>query len=262
MPVLPRLDELLVLQGYYANQDEAARACLAGSVRAAGRLLAHPGERLAEGTPLEVALPAKYVSRGGEKLAGALRHFALDPSGLRCIDVGASTGGFTDCLLKAHASMVAAVDVGYGQFAYSLRKDNRVRLFERTNISKASPAELGAPFALIVADVSFSPLARLLPVFEGLAEEGSELIALCKPQFELPKALVGSGVVREKPAHTQALEAVLGGLEKTAWGARGLTHSPLRGAKGNIEFFLWATFGASTATINVEEVVEEAHRSL
>jgi 23S rRNA (cytidine1920-2'-O)/16S rRNA (cytidine1409-2'-O)-methyltransferase len=155
-----------------------------------------------------------------------------------------------------------AVDVGYGQFDFRLRNDPRVQLYERTNITRANPAALGAPFELIAVDVSFSPLARLLPLLEIYGESGSDLIALCKPQFELPKACVKTGVVRERNAHVQALESVVAAAEHSAWGLKALTYSRLRGAKGNIEFFFWATLGANPATIDtmaISAVVDKAH---
>jgi 23S rRNA (cytidine1920-2'-O)/16S rRNA (cytidine1409-2'-O)-methyltransferase len=260
MPLKPRLDELLVARGFFASADAAARACLAGRVRSGDTLLTLPGQRLLGDMELSVVDKPAFVSRGGEKLAGALADFDYHPQGLRCLDVGASTGGFSDCLLKAGAALVVAVDVGYGQFDYGLRNDERVILHERTNISTVSPASLKAPFDLIVVDVSFSPLARLLPLLGACAEAGSDLIALCKPQFELPRSLVGTGVVRERDAHIQALEKVIAACARTDWGVRGLACSRLRGAKGNIEFFFWATWGATPATIDAGAVVKAAHR--
>ena len=224
-------------------------------------VLTHPGQRLPASIKLSVCQRKPYVSRGGEKLAGALSDFNYRPEGLRCLDVGASTGGFCDCLLKANAAAVTAVDVGYGQFDFALRNDPRVTLYERTNIYKVEPNSISAPFNLIVADVSFSSLARLLPVLEACGETKSDLIALCKPQFELPKAFVKAGVVRESSKHIQALEQVIQAAQNTCWGLQALTYSHLRGPKGNIEFFFWATWGANPATIDADIVVHQAHRN-
>jgi 23S rRNA (cytidine1920-2'-O)/16S rRNA (cytidine1409-2'-O)-methyltransferase len=257
-----RLDELLVRHGFFADVGAAERACLAGVVRSGEVLLTQAGTRLAVDAQLSVAEPRRYVSRGGEKLAGALEDFGFMPRGLRCLDVGASSGGFSDCLLQAGARAVTAVDVGYGQFDFRLRGDARVSLFERTNISKVQPNDIGAPFELIVVDVSFSPLARLLPLLEACGSVGSSLIALCKPQFELPKSLVANGVVRDSGAHVQALRHVLRAAGQTNWGVHAIACSHLRGPKGNLEFFLWATLGANHAIIDIERIVREAHLQL
>ncbi|MDR3053207.1 MAG: TlyA family RNA methyltransferase, partial [Coriobacteriales bacterium] len=234
-----RLDELLVARGHFASQGQAARAIVAGTVKSASELLSKPGLLVDATLPLTVEQPKRFVSRGGEKLAGALADFGFSVAGLHCIDVGASTGGFTDCLLQQGAAWVKAVDVGYGQLAWQLREDARVTVFERTNIKEVEPALLGAPFDLAVADVSFIGLARLVPVLARLLGEGGSLIALVKPQFELPRGSVGQrGVVVKPAAHTAALEQVLAGLEGTALEPCGLTFSPIKGPKGNIEFFL------------------------
>jgi 23S rRNA (cytidine1920-2'-O)/16S rRNA (cytidine1409-2'-O)-methyltransferase len=165
-----RLDEALVARGFFEDRAQATRACLAGAVRSHGLALTKPGQHVDPSLELAVEAPRRYASRGGDKLAGALRDFSLCVDGLRCIDVGASSGGFTDCLLQQGAASVCAVDVGYGQFDWCLRTDERVTLFERTNIKDATPLALGAPFDLLVADVSFTPLTPLLPVFERLVE--------------------------------------------------------------------------------------------
>jgi 23S rRNA (cytidine1920-2'-O)/16S rRNA (cytidine1409-2'-O)-methyltransferase len=253
------LAELLVSRGFAANHEQAKRLCLAGEVHSGDRLLSHPGELLAANAKIFVASRKQYVSRGGDKLAGALAAFAYDPYGKYCLDVGASTGGFSDCLLQAGAAFVSAVDVGYGQFDYRLRNDRRVKVFERTNISKVEASAIGAPFELIVADVSFSPLGRLLPKLADCGESESCLIALCKPQFELPKEIVKSGVVREPKEHILALESFQEAAKSSGWGIVALTPSPIRGAKGNIEFFFSAILGGAPAKIDIVRTVEAAH---
>jgi 23S rRNA (cytidine1920-2'-O)/16S rRNA (cytidine1409-2'-O)-methyltransferase len=212
---------------------------------------------------LHLKIHKPYVSRGGEKLAGALADFAIDPVGLACLDVGASTGGFTDCLLQKGASSVVSVDVAYGQFAWQLRSDERVCLLERTNIRDVDAQSIGAPFDLIVVDVSFTSLSGLMPQLASLLAELSTLIALVKPQFELPASDVGEkGVVTDADAHVRALELVI----EAAWGSglavQGASFSPIKGPKGNIEFFLAAQQGGIPATIDTYDVVRRAHERL
>ncbi|MDR2493141.1 MAG: TlyA family RNA methyltransferase [Coriobacteriales bacterium] len=257
-----RLDELLVVRGLAASTDEARRAVYAGRVRSGTAVLRHPGAPTDTSAPLEIVAPRRYVSRGGLKLEAALAAFGLSPDGWRCIDVGASTGGFTDCLLAAGAEEVCAVDVGYGQFDWSLRNDARVRLFERTNIAKVSVTALGGPFDLAVVDVSFTGLARLAPVLEALVAPQGSLVALVKPQFELPRHLVKNGLINDRELHAQAVTAVMEKLARGHLVTRGLTYSPLRGARGNTEFLLWAQEGGIPATISIEDVVREAQANL
>jgi len=256
----PRLDELLVDQGFFNERPEALRAVLAGRVLNGDTVLRQPGLRIDPKTPLTVRQDKSFVSRGGEKLAKALEVFPISPQGLRCIDIGASTGGFTDCLLKHGAAEVCAVDVGYGQLAWELRKDPRVRLFERTNINTVDLGALGAPFDLLVIDVSFTRVGRLVKILEDLLVDQGHCIALIKPQFELPKSLVSDGVSVEQELHIQAVESVTGILAQSLLKPQGLIFSPLQGAKGNIEFLLWAQKMGDDATIFITEVVEEAHR--
>ena len=179
-----RLDSLLVSKGIYDTKEEALRAVLAHEVKVGDEYAASAALMVAPDVDIQVKGRSRYVSRGGLKLKGALDAFQQDVTGLRCADIGCSTGGFTDCLLQAGAASVAAVDVGYGDFAWKLRVDPRVSLFERTNIRTADPAELGAPFDLLVADLSFIGLASLAPVFARLCKSGSVFIGLVKPQFE------------------------------------------------------------------------------
>jgi 23S rRNA (cytidine1920-2'-O)/16S rRNA (cytidine1409-2'-O)-methyltransferase len=203
------------------------------------------------------------VSRGGEKLAGALERFELDVTSRRAIDVGASTGGFTDCLLQHGAVSVVAVDVGYGQLAWQLRTDDRVIVVERTNIRHADPADLGAPFELVVTDVSFISLRTVLPHLVALMGDDADLVALVKPQFEIGKGRVGKrGVVKDPAAHIEVLEACVTAVEESGLAVRGLTFSPIKGPEGNIEFWLWAAFRGEPATATAAEVVATAHDAL
>jgi 23S rRNA (cytidine1920-2'-O)/16S rRNA (cytidine1409-2'-O)-methyltransferase len=195
---------------------------------------------------IRLEAPARpFVSRGGEKLAGALERFGLDVTGRRCIDVGASTGGFTDCLLQRGAASVSAVDVGYGQLAWSLVTDDRVTVVDRTNIRHADPADLGAPFDLIVADLSFISLRTVASALAALGREGSEYVLLVKPQFEVGRANVGrGGIVRDLDAVRRAVGAVLDSLEEVGIGVIAAVPSPITGAKGNQEYLIRGELGS------------------
>jgi 23S rRNA (cytidine1920-2'-O)/16S rRNA (cytidine1409-2'-O)-methyltransferase len=206
----------------------------------------------------------RFVSRGGVKLEGALEKFGIDVVGIRAVDVGASTGGFTDCLLQRGATHVTAVDVGYGQLAWSLRTDARVAVLERTNIRAVEPDALGAPFDLVVVDVSFVGLAVVLPHIVALLGDAGVLLALVKPQFEVGKGRVGKkGVVRDAALHREVLERVVKDVIAQRLRVCGLTYSPITGPEGNIEFWLWAARGkAEEAQIDIDAVVRDAHETL
>ena len=184
----------------------------------------------------------RYVSRGGRKLEGALAAFGLDVSGKRCCDVGSSTGGFTDCLLQAGAASVVCVDVNYGQLAWQLREDPRVTAFERTNIKTADPQALGAPFDVIVCDVSFISLAGLASTFAGLSASGTVFVGLVKPQFESAHEETDRGVVRDETVRLRTVEEVRSSLEAAGFAVRGTAQSPITGPDGNIEYLAWAVF--------------------
>jgi 23S rRNA (cytidine1920-2'-O)/16S rRNA (cytidine1409-2'-O)-methyltransferase len=204
---------------------------------------------VAPGTPIElIGDGARFVSRGGEKLAHALEEFRIDVGGRRAIDLGASTGGFTDCLLQRGAVQVTAVDVGYNQLDYRLRTDPRVVVHERTNIRTADPDDLGGPFSLIVADLSFISLELVMPAVSALAGEDADVVLLVKPQFEVGKGQVSRGGVVTDPAlWVQAVDRIVSAAAGHGLGARGLLASPLRGASaGNVEFLLWLQRGPAT----------------
>lgn len=201
----------------------------------------------------------RFVSRGGLKLEGALEAFGIDPSGRRCLDAGASTGGFTDCLLQKGAATVCAVDVGYGQLAWSIRQDERVDVHDRTNLRHVSPSELGGPFHLVVADLSFISLCKVGPALAGLSANDSDLVLLVKPQFELGKEEVGKGgIVREAEGHSRAIRDVVECLTTIGMGTVAVTASPIRGAKGNREFFVHVRHGPAEVT---DRQIEEATQS-
>ncbi len=229
---------MLVDRGLAESVDQARRLIMAGRVSIAGRRVEKAGERLAAEVELQVKSEKRFVSRGGEKLDGALGELLLDVGGRHCLDAGCSTGGFTDCLLQRGAAHVVAVDVGYGDFDWRLRNDDRVRLLERTNIRNLSRSDLTPLPELLVADLSFIGLAGVLPVLVGLAADGADLVVLVKPQFELPRELVEGGVVSDPALHERAIA----GVEEAARavGARpvGRSRSVLRGPDGNLEFFV------------------------
>ncbi len=199
----------------------------------------------------------RFVSRGGEKLAGALEVFPLQVEGAHCLDAGASTGGFTDCLLQAGAASVTAVDVGYGQLAWRLQTDARVRVIERTNIRYAEPAILGAPFDVVVADLSFISLCTVVPVLAACGAPGADYIFLVKPQFEAGRDRVGrGGIVREAEVRLRTVDKVVRCAAGAGLGTMGLMRSPLEGTDGNIEFLLWARCGEGTVRSTPADVDE------
>jgi len=258
-----RIDAILVDRGVFESRERARAAILAGEVRVGENVIRKAGELVADDAVIDVAERRRFVSRGGDKLAGALETFGVPVSGRRAVDVGASTGGFTDCLLQEGALSVSAVDVGYGQLAWSLRNDARVTVFERTNIRHADPAELGAPFDLVVTDVSFISLKTVLPVLLSLAGPGADIVALVKPQFELGKGRVGKrGVVRDACDHVEALDSACEAAKGLGLVVRGLTFSPIKGPEGNIEFWLWAARGGEPTDSTTEQVVLSAHEKL
>ena len=237
-----RLDELMVRQGLAADAGEALRLVLAHQVKVGDEYPASAAVRVSPEAVVEVKGRKRYVSRGGFKLQGALDAFGQDVRGLRCIDIGSSTGGFTDCLLQAGASRVAALDVNYGQLAWKIRQDPRVAVFERTNIKDADPAEVGAPFDLIVIDVSFIGLAALAPLFPRFSRPGTIFIGLVKPQFESAHDETDRGVVRDEAVRLRTVEEVKAALAAAGFTATGVVESPITGPEGNVEYLVRAVF--------------------
>jgi 23S rRNA (cytidine1920-2'-O)/16S rRNA (cytidine1409-2'-O)-methyltransferase len=259
-----RIDVILVERGLFPSREQARAALLAGEVRVSDQPVTKVGQLIDEDALIAVAERQRFVSRGGDKLAGALDAFGLDVAGMRVVDVGASTGGFTDCVLQRGAESVCAIDVGYGQLAWSLRTDPRVTVFERTNIRAVEPAVLGAPFDVAVIDVSFISLRKVLPnLLSLISAENGQLVALVKPQFEVGKGRVGKrGVVREPLLHTEVLEASANAAAEAGLVVRGLTFSPIKGPEGNIEFWMWAARHGVPAEESARSVVEAAHAKL
>lgn len=258
-----RIDAVLVDRGLFPSREQARAAVLAGEVRADGATVTKAGQLVAEDARVEVAQRRRYVSRGGEKLEGALAAFGLDVAGRRAIDVGASTGGFTDCLLQRGAASVVALDVGYGQLAWVLRNDDRVTVLERTNIRKVSPEDLGTPFEVVVCDVSFISLRTVLPHLAALLASGGDLLTLVKPQFEAGKGRVGKrGVVRDPAIHEEVLRDAVETARRLGLVVRGLAFSPITGPEGNIEFWMWASRAGVATSALPSEVVTAAHEAL
>ena len=234
-----RLDRLLARRGLFDSREQARRAIMAGRVRVAGRPVDKPGTPVSVTAELEVVGPRRrFVSRGGEKLEHALDHFGVDPRGRVCLDVGASTGGFTDCLLRRGASRVYAVDVGHGQLDHSLRQDDRVVVMEGVNARYLEPDALGEAVSLATVDVSFISLAKLVPALHPLLCPGGILLPLIKPQFEAGRREVGKGgVVRDEAVRSRVIQQVAGELAAIGLRLRGIVDSPVHGAKGNREAF-------------------------
>jgi len=235
-----RADLALVEQGLAPSREKARALILAGEVLAGDRPIEKAGELVEASVELRLrSAPMPYVSRGGVKLAHALDTFGVEPRGLVALDVGASTGGFTDCLLQRGAVRVHCVDVGHGQLDWKIASDARVRVHDRVNVRTIDPAVIGQPVDLVVIDVSFISLRLVLPALRPLARPGAPVVALVKPQFEVGRAHVGKGgVVRDDAARAQSLVDVRAAAGALGFEALGDTTSPIKGGKGNIEFLL------------------------
>jgi 23S rRNA (cytidine1920-2'-O)/16S rRNA (cytidine1409-2'-O)-methyltransferase len=260
-----RLDAELVRRGLARSREHAGELIAAGRVKVAGAVATKP----ATGVTTDVALVVladpdrpDYVSRGGHKLAGALAVFeplGLSVRGRRCLDAGASTGGFTDVLLRAGAAEVVAVDVGYGQLAWSLQSDDRVIVHDRTNIRELTPELVGA-VDVVVGDLSFISLDLVLDAIVGVTRDDGDLALMVKPQFEVGKDNVGKGgVVRDLELRASAVAGVAAAAARRGWGAQAVTTSPLPGPSGNVEFFLWLR--KAPATVDEEQIAAEVRRT-
>ncbi len=245
-----RLDQRLVELGLAPSKSRAQGLILAGLVKVDGQPVKKAGQNVSALNEISVQGPEHpYVSRGGVKLAGALDHFGLQVASLTCLDVGASTGGFSDCLLQRGATAITAVDVGYGQMAWKLRTDPRVTLHERVNARDLPPGMAPGPYDLIVADVSFISLTLVLPGLVGRLAPGGRVLCLVKPQFEAGRQQVGSGgVVRDEAVRQEAVDKVAACLAGLGLRVRGQCVSPIQGPAGNVEFFLLADKPAAGAT--------------
>ena len=265
MKIKKRLDVLLVERGFAETRTKAQAIIMSGLVYVAGQKADKPGTSYEEHVALEVRGAAcPYVSRGGLKLEKALRDFGVDPSGYVCSDSGASTGGFTDCLLQKGASKVFAIDVGYGQLDWKIRSDPRVVVMERTNIRYVTPEQLGEPLDLSVIDVSFISLKIVLPVIKTFLKPTGQVLCLIKPQFEAGKEKVGKkGVVREPETHKEVLDHFVELADSLDFKILGLTFSPVKGPEGNIEFLGHLTLDDKPGIRpDTADVVAQAHSTL
>ena len=260
-----RIDVYLFEQGLAESREKARALIMSGEVFVNDQRVDKPGTNISPEAHVEVrGNTCPYVSRGGLKLEKALRWFGVDPTGFVCSDSGASTGGFTDCLLQQGAKKVFAIDVGYGQLAWKIRNDARVVTMERTNIRHVTPEQLGEPLDLSVVDVSFISLKLVLPVIRALLKPTGQVLCLIKPQFEAGREKVGKkGVVREPQTHIEVLEQFLKTAQENDFSVCGLTFSPVKGPEGNIEFLGHLRVGAgSSVTVDLPQLVEQAHTTL
>ena len=260
-----RLDVLLVERGLAESRSKAQAVIMSGEVYVDGRKADKAGMEI----PLEAQIEVResvcpYVSRGGWKLEKALRDFGVNPTGYVCSDSGATTGGFTDCLLQQGAKKVFAIDVGYGQLAWKIRSDPRVVVMERTNIRYVTPEDLGEPLDLSVIDVSFISLKIVLPAIQRLLKPDGQVLCLIKPQFEAGKEKVGKkGVVRDPEVHAGVLEDFLALAGSLGFTVRNLTFSPVKGPEGNIEFLAHLSMqDGQSIRPDVRELVAQAHAAL
>lgn len=253
-----RLDVLMVERGLAESRSAAQRLVMAGLVRVGGQAASKPATLVEAASTVTVVARPRYVSRGGEKLAAALAAFVISPSARVCADVGASTGGFTDCLLQHGASRVYAIDVGHGILHWRLRHDPRVILMERTNARNLTA--LPEQVSLLTVDVSFISLRLILPRAAAWLATQADVVALIKPQFEAGREAVRKGgVVRDAGVHRRVLEEVLAAAAGLGLGPRGLIRSPLRGPKGNVEFLVWCRPGRSAPRRRmIDQVLAEA----
>ena len=263
-----RLDQHLLTLGLVPTRQQAQQLIRAGKVRdGCGQLLDKPGQQVAPDLAVRVEQPPRFVSRGGEKLLGALEVFPIQVEGRVCLDGGISTGGFTDCLLQHGASRVYGIDVGYGQTAWSLRTDDRVVLRERTNLRHLQPEQLygeADPWpTLAVTDVSFISLRLILPALHRLMPgSGAEALVLVKPQFEVGKSRVGKGgVVRDPAAHRDAIETVIAAAALLGWNPQGIVASPITGPAGNHEYVLWLSEQGASPLPDLDQLVATTLRS-
>ena len=265
MKVKKRLDVLLTEQMYADSRSKAQAIIMSGNVYVNGQKADKPGMSFEETVQIEVrGAVCPYVSRGGLKLEKALRDFGVKPEGFVCSDSGASTGGFTDCLLQQGAKKVFAIDVGYGKLDWKIRSDERVVVMERTNIRYVTPEELVETLDLSVIDVSFISLKIVLPTIKTLLKPTGQVLCLIKPQFEAGKEKVGKkGVVRERSTHKEVLDNFVALAEELEFKILGLTFSPVKGPEGNIEFLGHLSLDAVEGICpDTALVVEQAHAAL
>jgi 23S rRNA (cytidine1920-2'-O)/16S rRNA (cytidine1409-2'-O)-methyltransferase len=256
MPKKQRIDVLIFERGLAPSRAKAQAMIMAGEVLVDGNKIDKPGTKVNIEAKIIMKSKPRFVSRGGEKLAGALVDFSFDVTGRICADVGASTGGFTDCLLQNGVTRIYAIDVGYGQLDYKLRQDERVIVMERTNARYVD--DLAEPVDFVVVDASFISLKILLPVIKGWLHPQADLITLIKPQFEAGKKDVGKGgVIRDAAIHSRVLEDTIEFMTAQGFTIAGLTRSPIKGPSGNIEFLSWLSWGSDLLNIDIPAKIQE-----
>ncbi|ADL51682.1 TlyA family RNA methyltransferase [Clostridium cellulovorans] len=263
-----RLDVLLVEKGLFSSREKARAAIMSRDILVNGQILDKAGEKIDVNSEIEYkGQEMPYVSRGGYKLEKAMKNFPIKLEEKICLDIGASTGGFTDCMLQNGAVKVFAIDVGYGQLAWKLRTDERVVCMERTNVRYITNENLGCYGDFASIDVSFISLRLVLPVVKDLLNEDGEIVALIKPQFEAGREKVGKkGVVREASTHIEVIESIVAMAKENHLKVKGLSFSPIKGPEGNIEYLLFMSKGSDeedkVSQEDILKTVEEAHSSL
>ncbi len=259
-----RLDVLLVQRGLSSSRERAKADIMSGLVYVAGQRVDKAGTSVPEDAEIELrGSSLAFVSRGGLKLEKALDTFGVTPAGKICVDCGASTGGFTDCMLKRGAEKVYAIDVGYGQLAWSLRSDERVVVMERTNIRYVTHEQVPDEIQLAVIDVSFISLRIVLPAVKALLAPDGEIVCLIKPQFEAGKEKVGKkGVVRDISVHKEVLRDFVANAEALGFGVKGITFSPIKGPEGNIEYLGWLQQDGVSNPIDTDAIADASHGEL
>ena len=262
-----RLDVLLVNRGLAPSREKAKTMIMEGNVFVNNNREDKAGSMFPDDCNIEIhGTTLKYVSRGGLKLEKAMTHFGISLDGKVCMDIGASTGGFTDCMLQNGASKVYAVDVGYGQFAWKLRQDERVVCMEKTNIRYVTPADIDDALDFASVDVSFISLTKVLGPAKELLKDHGQMVCLIKPQFEAGREKVGKkGVVREKSVHVEVIEKVIDFALETGFSIHNLEYSPIKGPEGNIEYLVYIEKDENPKkeeSVDIHEVVEAAHGSL
>ena len=253
----------MVERGLAESPERAKSIIMSGNVFIAGQRAEKPGMQVEIEAEIEIRPDRPYVSRGGQKLEKALNYFNVSPEGKVCIDCGASTGGFTECLLNRGASLVYAIDVGYGQLAWKIRNDPRVVTMERTNIRHVTSDMIESKPEIAVIDLSFISLSLVLPVVRKLLDENGEALCLIKPQFEADRGSIGNkGVVRDPMIHSRVLEAFIQNAVNSGFCAKGITYSPIKGPEGNIEYLGRLCCRGESETIDISAAVSESHRVL
>ena len=258
-----RLDVLLVKRGLAPSREKAKTMIMEGNVFVNNNREDKAGSTFAEDAPIEIhGNTLKYVSRGGLKLEKAMTHFSISLEGMVCMDIGASTGGFTDCMLQNGAKKVYSVDVGYGQFAWKLRQDPRVVCMEKTNIRYVTPDDIGELVDFVSIDVAFISLTKVLEPVKALMKENAQIVCLIKPQFEAGREQVGKkGVVREPRVHEEVIQMVMNYALSLGFHILGIDHSPIRGPEGNIEYLLYME-NDNREPVTIDEKQKEAVKEL